>query len=167
MRVIGVNELNIAVGQDNPSADLTDREVELMRSLRETEGWTYDRLAEKFECSKSLVAMICRYERRVIRPVAWREVVPACGSKSERRAAPARVLKCAARRSAFLDALARTGVVAQACSESGLDSTSVYSRRRTDPEFADAWLAALARFPSRWPQAAVHRPNRIEQRATP
>ena len=44
---------------------LTDREVELMRELR-AQGFSYQILSDKFEVSKSCVAMICQFRRRVV-----------------------------------------------------------------------------------------------------
>lgn len=51
-------------GEGHPNAVLTDRQVEAMREEYE-EGFTsYSALALKYECSKTTVAQICRYERR-------------------------------------------------------------------------------------------------------
>lgn len=44
---------------------LTERDVDLIRELHEEHGLSYLALARKFEVSKSLVAKVCRYERRV------------------------------------------------------------------------------------------------------
>jgi ribosome-binding protein aMBF1 (putative translation factor) len=52
------------VGQRHPKAKLSDREVELLRHLREAEGWTYGQLAEKFEESKAYVVRLCKYRCR-------------------------------------------------------------------------------------------------------
>jgi DNA-binding CsgD family transcriptional regulator len=43
---------------------LTDREVELLRLMRERDGWSYNRLAVVFEVSKVYVQMVCTYRRR-------------------------------------------------------------------------------------------------------
>lgn len=51
-------------GENHHRAVLTNREVEQMRELR-GEGWTYARLAETFECSKSLVQHICTERKRI------------------------------------------------------------------------------------------------------
>ncbi len=51
-------------GQGHAKAILSDHEVELMRELHEVDGWSYGRLANKFEVSKSAVASICRYRTR-------------------------------------------------------------------------------------------------------
>lgn len=63
MRVFGVNDKGLRVGEDHQNAILTNDEVELIRDLR-AQGLKYDTIAEKFEVSKSTIAMICRYERR-------------------------------------------------------------------------------------------------------
>lgn len=65
LKTVAVNEVGLLVGEDHPNAKLTDAEVELVRELRETERMSYDWLAEKFGVSKSAIAKICRYERRV------------------------------------------------------------------------------------------------------
>lgn len=63
MRVIGVNDKGLRVGEDHQNAILTNDEVERIRDLR-AQGMKYDTIAGKFEVSKSTIAMICRYERR-------------------------------------------------------------------------------------------------------
>lgn len=50
-------------GDEHPGAVLTDAEVDLVRDLHEA-GWSYSRLAEKFEVSKSTIAGICQCRRR-------------------------------------------------------------------------------------------------------
>lgn len=52
-------------GEDHPRAELTNREVELMRALYAAGGWGYGRLAAKFECSKASVRDIVKERRRV------------------------------------------------------------------------------------------------------
>ncbi len=51
-------------GEQHWKAVLTSREVEQVRELR-GEGWTYQRLAEKFEVSRSTVQHICTERRRI------------------------------------------------------------------------------------------------------
>jgi hypothetical protein len=51
-------------GQRHPKAKLSDREVDLLRTLREVEGWSYGKLATAFEVSKAAVADLCKYRRR-------------------------------------------------------------------------------------------------------
>ena len=47
-------------------------------------------------------------------------------------------------RTAFLDALAATGMVRPALAAVGKGASAAYALRRRDPEFRDAWDAALA-----------------------
>jgi hypothetical protein len=62
-------------GENHTNAKLTDDEVELLRSLRESElhlttqkrFWTLRRLAEKFEISRRQVVNIVGYHHRVSR----------------------------------------------------------------------------------------------------
>ena len=51
-------------GQAHPKAKLSDREINLMRELREVDGWTYNRLAKTFGQTKASVQLICTYRRR-------------------------------------------------------------------------------------------------------
>ncbi|MET3122622.1 ribosome-binding protein aMBF1 (putative translation factor) [Oxalobacteraceae bacterium GrIS 2.11] len=55
---------NLRIGQNHPKAVLSDREVELLRHLREVEGWSYNKLAKHFEILKAQVQKICTYRRR-------------------------------------------------------------------------------------------------------
>jgi predicted DNA-binding protein (UPF0251 family) len=74
MRIeIALNERGLRIGQDHQGARLTDAEVELIRSLRD-EGLRYMDLAQKFEVSKSTIAMICRFERRSQTVARWKSV---------------------------------------------------------------------------------------------
>lgn len=72
-RLVGVNSLGIRVGEDHHNAKLTDAEVEIIRELRR-EGWSYDRLAVKFEVSKSLIRYISQYKLRGHVATQWRTV---------------------------------------------------------------------------------------------
>ncbi|OZI23739.1 hypothetical protein CAL26_09925 [Bordetella genomosp. 9] len=73
-RIVGVDERGLRVGEDHQRATLTDAEVELMRQLREVDGWTYDQLAEKFEVSRRHARDIVNYRKRVTTPVAYRAI---------------------------------------------------------------------------------------------
>jgi hypothetical protein len=61
-------------GENNPRAALTDDEVELLRSLRDSEAhlpqrkryWTGRRLADKFEISVRQVWNIVHYHQRTL-----------------------------------------------------------------------------------------------------
>lgn len=61
---IAVNERGLRIGESHPRARLSDHEVDLMRTLHEEYHMGYTELAEKFECSVSGTAKLCRYERR-------------------------------------------------------------------------------------------------------
>lgn len=60
-------------GENNPRAMLTDDEVELLRSLRDSEAhlprakrhWTASRLAEKFDITPRHVWRILTYRQRI------------------------------------------------------------------------------------------------------
>lgn len=65
--VVSVNERGYRVGESHPHARLTNGEVDLLLALRD-EGWSYGRLAIKFEISKAAVAKICRGESRCQTP---------------------------------------------------------------------------------------------------
>jgi len=78
--MVAVNDRNIPVGEDHPRAVLTNHEVELMRKLREVDGFSYTRLADIFGVSIETVGRICRYERRAqaqaaTRPAWSRELI--------------------------------------------------------------------------------------------
>lgn len=73
VRVVGVNERGLRVGQDHQRAKLTNHEVELLLALR-AQGWGYRRLAAKFEISKAQVRRICSGEARHQIPSAYRTV---------------------------------------------------------------------------------------------
>jgi len=77
--LIAINEIGRRVGQSHPQAKLTDRDVDLMLTLRALNSaiWTYDLLAEKFEVSKSQVRNICLGRKRCQLPADWK-VVPRC-----------------------------------------------------------------------------------------
>lgn len=63
VRLVGVNDRGLRVGEGHGGSKLTDHEVELIRQLAE-DGMRYSLIAAKFEISKVTVGRICRYERR-------------------------------------------------------------------------------------------------------
>ena len=71
----GISEFGRRCGETHHQARLTDHDVELIRELREEHKIPLGVLAEKFEVSVSLISMICNYQRRTARPVAWRQTV--------------------------------------------------------------------------------------------
>ncbi|WP_422096880.1 hypothetical protein [Variovorax sp.] len=66
-RLVKYDERGYRIGESNPAAILTDRDVELMLELR-AEGMSYAQLAEKFECSIHTVESICQFRRRSVTP---------------------------------------------------------------------------------------------------
>ena len=72
-RTVAINGRGLRVGEDHQNAKLTNDEVELVRELHKA-GLSYKVLAAKFEVSKSLVAAICRWERRAEVATAWKTV---------------------------------------------------------------------------------------------
>jgi len=74
--LIAINEIGRRVGQSHPQAKLTDRDVDLMLTLRALNSaiWTYDLLAEKFEVSKSQVRNICLGRKRCQFPTDWKVI---------------------------------------------------------------------------------------------
>ena len=61
-RVVKVNDHGLRIGDDHPRAKLTDREVDHLLELRESdpEFWSYARPAEAFDISMSPAPNICR-----------------------------------------------------------------------------------------------------------
>lgn len=71
--IVGVNDRGLRIGQGHHMAKLTDREVDLLLELREL-GWSYGRLAAKFEISKSQARNICKGRKRAQTAVGFRRV---------------------------------------------------------------------------------------------
>lgn len=72
-RKIAINERGLRIGEDHQNAKLTNEEVETIRELHH-EGLSYKTLAMKFDVSKSLIAAICRFERRAETAATWKTV---------------------------------------------------------------------------------------------
>ncbi len=72
-RVVAINGRGLRVGEDHQNAKLTNDEVELIRTMH-GDGMSYKALAKKFEVSKSLIALICRFERRAETATNWKTV---------------------------------------------------------------------------------------------
>lgn len=58
-----MRKLKGQLGEEHHNAKLTQREVEIMRSLHLNHKVTYRALSESFGVSKRTVGSICRYER--------------------------------------------------------------------------------------------------------
>jgi ribosome-binding protein aMBF1 (putative translation factor) len=72
-KTVAVNERGIRIGEDHQRAKLTNHEVDLLLELRE-DGWSYRRLADKFEISKSQVRYICKGHSRCQTAVSFKTV---------------------------------------------------------------------------------------------
>lgn len=72
-QLVAVNERGLRVGQDHQRAKVTNREVELIRQLRE-DGMSYRVLASKFELSTSTLWAICNFVKRAQAPVRWKNI---------------------------------------------------------------------------------------------
>lgn len=72
-KTIGVNQNGRPVGQHHPRAKLTDGEAALIREEYASGLWSYARLADKFEISKSTVRDIVVGRRRQDEPVEYRQ----------------------------------------------------------------------------------------------
>jgi len=73
MRIVGINERGIKVGQDHHRAKYSDRTVELVRRLKD-QGMTYLQIAAKMEMPYWTVSRICRHERRAEQPARFKKV---------------------------------------------------------------------------------------------
>lgn len=73
-RIVAIGESGSRVGEDKYGAKLTNADVELVRELHSLHGKSYGWLAKCFGVSRSLIAQICRYQKRATLPVDWRRV---------------------------------------------------------------------------------------------
>lgn len=73
-QLLPVSDRNRLIGETAPAAVLTDHDVSLIRSLRESDPafWTFRRLGEKFEISRTHACRICHYSARAHLPAGWR-----------------------------------------------------------------------------------------------
>lgn len=71
-KFVGISEQGKRCGETHPRARLTDHDIDLILTLREEHGLTYQQLADKFDVKKSTIADICKYRRRTARPVRWK-----------------------------------------------------------------------------------------------
>jgi hypothetical protein len=73
--IIAVNEQGYRIGSSHHNATISDEVVDKMRDLHEDDGIGYRRLAKMFNLSRSVVAKLCKYERRAQTPQRWKKVV--------------------------------------------------------------------------------------------
>jgi hypothetical protein len=61
--IIKLSDRGLRIGESHGRAKLTDRDVELLRQLRD-QGWSLTHLAEKFDLSRRHVLRICSHRQR-------------------------------------------------------------------------------------------------------
>ena len=71
-KTIPVNEHNQPIGESHPRAQLSDRDVDRIRDLREDYDLTYDQLSFMFGVHKMTIASICQYRTRAQTPFGWK-----------------------------------------------------------------------------------------------
>jgi hypothetical protein len=62
-RDVGINDQGLRIGQYHQHAKLTDADVDRLLELRE-QGWSYARLAAKFDICKTHAWKICNGQKR-------------------------------------------------------------------------------------------------------
>lgn len=70
-KIIALGEKGKRIGESHHRSRLTDAQVDEIRELREEEGMSYGRLAERFGSKKSTIRDICKYLTRVQVAVRW------------------------------------------------------------------------------------------------
>lgn len=70
-RLVALNDRGLRVGETHQNARLTNHEIDLIHELHDG-GMSYGALAEKFECSKSAIADVCKFRRRGQTAVKWK-----------------------------------------------------------------------------------------------
>ena len=70
-RIVAINALGRRIGEDHHNALLTNVEIELFFILRD-EGWSYGKLAFKFDISKSCARHYCKGNRRSQVECRWK-----------------------------------------------------------------------------------------------
>lgn len=73
-RTVKVNETGDRCGEDHPAAKIPDREVEIIRRLRDV-GVSYAVLMIAWSAPKSTIAGICQYRRRAVTPAGSKTLV--------------------------------------------------------------------------------------------
>ena len=72
-KMVAVNERGLVIGEDHPSAKLTDADVDEVLALHEL-GLGYGRIAKKFDVTKGCVQKILTGRRRCQIPARFRAV---------------------------------------------------------------------------------------------
>lgn len=72
---VALDESGHRIGETHHHAKLTDIEVDQIRDMRESYGYTIDRIAELMLCHRQTIASICSYRRRATSISRWLAVV--------------------------------------------------------------------------------------------
>lgn len=72
-RLVAIGEKGRWIGEDHPKSRLTNEQVDQVFYLRE-EGWSYMRIAKKFQVSKESIRDICLGRTRCQWPVRFKAV---------------------------------------------------------------------------------------------
>jgi hypothetical protein len=72
-RLVPINDQGMRIGEGNPNAAYTDRDVELVFELREL-GWSYRVIALKLDASKSWVRKVLKGHVRAQLPARFKRV---------------------------------------------------------------------------------------------
>lgn len=86
IRLIATNDRGYRIGESHPNAKITDKEVEEIRDLHEFASMGYTEIARNYGVKKSIIAEICRYEKRVQTVFDWKKVRVIPGPKEEAEA---------------------------------------------------------------------------------
>ena len=70
-KIIALGENGRRIGESHHRSRLSDSEVDEIRELREEEGMSYGKLAERLQAPKSTIRDICKYLTRVQVAVRW------------------------------------------------------------------------------------------------
>lgn len=71
---VALNERGWRIGEGHHNSKLADKDVDMIRELREEHRVPISDLAQKFEVSETLIKRICRYEIRCQTPNRWKVV---------------------------------------------------------------------------------------------
>jgi hypothetical protein len=83
IKFISTNDRGYRIGESHHNSKLTDKEVEEIRDLHEFGNMPYRFIAREYGVCKTIVAEICRYEKRCQTAVDWKKVVVYCHATEE------------------------------------------------------------------------------------
>jgi len=74
IRLVAINDRGYRIGESHSNSKLSDKDVEEIRDLHEFANMGYRQIATYYGVKKSIVAEICRYEKRVQTIFDWKKV---------------------------------------------------------------------------------------------